>query len=58
MKVASVGVKIDNNPLKIEEVRGYNDIEWTHTHVVFIMNNRNVVAYRADTVLELSTYDE
>jgi hypothetical protein len=64
MKVAAVTFVRDGevsaivNKTYVEEVRGFSDIQWTSTHVVFNMNDETIIAFKADRVHELVTYNE
>jgi hypothetical protein len=42
----------------VEEVRGISDIQSTPTHIVFELNDGNVIGYKADRVYEFVTYNE
>jgi hypothetical protein len=43
-----------------ENVRGFSEIVWAPSHIVFQYENGNVIAYKADRVFELvvTTEDE
>jgi hypothetical protein len=41
-----------------ENIRGISDIQPTPTHIVFVLNDGNVVGYKADRVYEFVTYNE
>ncbi len=41
-----------------EDVRGYKEIRWTPSHVVFDMEDGTLVAYHTDRVFEVVTYKE
>lgn len=64
MKVAMVTLIRDTDPSPImnqnyvEEVRGFSDIQWTSTHVVFNMVDGTIIAYKADRIYELVTHNE
>ena len=46
------------NKTYVEEVRGFSDIRWTSTHVVFNMVDGTIIAYKADRIYELVTHIE
>jgi hypothetical protein len=64
MKVASVELYRDGevSPMvsktHIEEVRGHVRIEWTPHHVVFVMKDSGIIAYKADRVHEIVEHFE
>jgi len=65
MKVANVTLIRDEhetsaimNSTYVEEVRGYESIDFGHTHIVFHMVDNNLIAYRADRVFDMATYEE
>ena len=64
MKVANVTLIRDGETSPMvsrtytEEVRGFSRIEWSPSHVVFYMKDDTIIAYKADRVHELVTYNE
>lgn len=41
-----------------ENIRGFNKIQYTPTHLIFELQNGNIVGYKSDRVSEFHTYDE
>jgi len=64
IKVASVELYRDQEVSSMvtktyqEEVRGYLEITWAPQHVVFHMPRGNIIAYKADRIHEIVTYNE
>jgi hypothetical protein len=46
------------NSTYIEEVRGYATIEFGPKHTVFVLEDGNIIAYLANRVFEVATYEE
>lgn len=41
-----------------ENIRGIVDIKPTPTHIMFVLSDGNIIAYKADRIHEFVTYDE
>lgn len=59
IKTAAVTlIQTSSHRTYVEKVTDYKDIHWEANHVVFLMSDDTLLAYRSDRIFELVTYLE